>query len=326
MRRREFLLVAGGAATSWPLLARAQQPAKLPTIGYLGPDTPSIDTYRLPPFVQRLRELGWIEGRTIKIEYQWAQGSRELADKIAAEFVRRKVDIIVTSATPPTTAAKQATSVIPIVFAAVGDPVATGLVVSLARPGGNATGLSLQQTDAACKRLELLREAIPGIRRLAILANSGNLSVLLDMREAQAMAQTAGFEAVSSEIRDPEDIAPAINAFRSRVEALYVSNDPLVATNRVRISAAAVEVRLPTMFGVREYVEVGGLMSFGPSFPDLYRRTADYVDKILRGAKPSDLPVEQPTKFELVINLKTAKALGIIVPPTLLTRADEVIE
>jgi putative ABC transport system substrate-binding protein len=275
--------------------------------------------------VQRLRELGWIEGQTINIEYQWAQGSRELAEKIVVEFVRRKVDIIVTSATPPTTAAKQATSVIPIVFAAVGDPVGTGLVASLARPGGNATGLSLQQTDAAGKRLELLREAIPGIRRLAILANGGNLSALLDMREAQAMAQTAGFEAVSSEI-DPEDIAPAINAFRSRVEALYVCNDPLVATSEVRISAAAVEVRLPTMFGVREYVEVGGLMSFGPSFPDLYRRTADYVDKILRGAKPSDLPVEQPTKFELVINLKTAKALGLTVPPTLLARADEVIE
>jgi len=276
--------------------------------------------------VQRLRELGWIEGQTINIEYQWAQGSRELAEKIAVEFVRRKVDIIVTSATPPTTAAKQATSVIPIVFAAVGDPVGTGLVASLARPGGNATGLSLQQTDAAGKRLELLREAIPGIRRLAILANGGNLSALLDMREAQAMAQTAGFEAVSSEIRDPEDIAPAINAFRSRVEALYVCNDPLVAPSGVRISAAAGEVRLPTMFGVREYVEVGGLMSFGPSFPDLYRRTADYVDKILRGAKPSDLPVEQPTKFELVINLKTAKALGLTVPPTLLARADEVIE
>ncbi len=297
-----------------------------PTIGYLGPNTPSVDTYRLPPFVQRLRELGWIEGRTINIEYQWAQGSREIADKIAAEFVRRKVDIIVTAATPPTTAAKQATSVIPIVFAAVGDPVGTGLVASLARPGGNATGLSLQQTDAAGKRLELLRGAIPGIRRLAILANGGNLSALLDMREAQAMAQTAGFEAVSSEIRDPEDIAPAINAFRSRVEALYVCNDPLVAPSGVRISAAAGEVRLPTMFGVREYVEVGGLMSFGPSFPDLYRRTADYVDKILRGAKPSDLPVEQPTKFELVINLKTAKALGLTVPPTLLARADEVIE
>jgi putative ABC transport system substrate-binding protein len=326
MRRREFLLVAGGAATSWPLLARAQQPAKLPTIGYLGPNTPSVDTYRLPPFVQRLRELGWIEGRTINIEYQWAQGSRELADKIAAEFVRRKVDIIVTAATPPTTAAKQATSMIPIVFAAVGDPVGTGLVASLARPGGNLTGLSLQQTDAAGKRLELLREAIPGIRRLAIMANSGNLSALLDMREAQAAAQTAGLEAVATEIRDPEDIVPAINALRSRAEALYVCNDPLAATNRDRISAAAMAVRLPTMFGGREFVEVGGLMSFGPNFPNLFRHAADYVDKILRGAKPSDLPVEQPTKFELVINLKTAKALGLTVPPTLLARTDEVIE
>jgi putative tryptophan/tyrosine transport system substrate-binding protein len=326
MRRREFLLVAGGAATSWPLLARAQQPAKLPTIGYLGPNTPSVDTYRLPPFVQRLRELGWIEGRTINIEYQWAQGSRELADKIAAEFVRRKVDIIVTAATPPTTAAKQVTSMIPIVFAAVGDPVGTGLVASLARPGGNLTGLSLQQPDAAGKRLELLREAIPGIRRLAIMANSGNLSALLDMREAQAATQTAGLEAAATEIRDPEDIVPTINALRSRAEALYVCNDPLTATNRDRISTAAMAVRLPTMFGGREFVEVGGLMSFGPNFPNLYRHAADYVDKILRGAKPSDLPVEQPTKFELVINLKTAKALGLTVPPMLLARADEVIE
>lgn len=326
MRRREFLLVVGGTAASWPLLARAQQPAKLPTIGYLGPNTPSVDTHRLPPFVQRLRELGWIEGRTINIEYQWAHGSRELADKIAAEFVRRKVDIIVTAATPPTTAAKQATSIIPIVFAAVGDPVGTGLVASLARPGGNLTGLSLQQTDAAGKRLELLREAIPGIRRLAIMANSGNLSAVLDMREAQAAAQTAGLEAVATEIRDPEDIAPAINVLRSRAEALYVCNDPLAATNRERISTAAMAVRLPTVFGGREFVEVGGLMSFGPNFPNLFRHAADYVDKILRGAKPSDLPVEQPTKFELVINLKTAKALGLTVPPTLLARTDEVIE
>jgi putative ABC transport system substrate-binding protein len=326
MRRREFLLVVGGAAASWPLLARAQQPAKLPTIGYLGPNTPSVDTYRLPPFVQRLRELGWFEGRTINIEYQWAQGSRELADKIAAEFVRRKVDIIVTAATPPTTAAKQATSIIPIVFAAVGDPVGTGLVASLARPGGNLTGLSLQQTDAAGKRLELLREAIPGIRRLAIMANSGNLSALLDMREAQAAAQTAGLEAVATEIRDPEDIVPAIDALRRHAEALYVCNDPLAATNRDRISTAAMAVHLPTMFGAREFVEVGGLMSFGPNFPNLFRHAADYVDKILRGAKPSDLPVEQPTKFELVINLKTAKALGLTVPPTLLARIDEVIE
>jgi putative ABC transport system substrate-binding protein len=276
--------------------------------------------------VQHLRELGWIEGRTINIEYQWAQGSSELADKIAAEFVQRKVDIIVTAATPPTMAAKQATSIIPIVFAAVGDPVGAGLVASLARPGGNLTGLSLQQTDAAGKRLELLREAIPGIRRLAILANGGNLSAALEMREARATAQTVGLEAVGSEIRDPEDIAPAINAFRDRAEALYVCNDPLAATNRVRISTAAAEVRLPTMFGGREYVEVGGLMSFGPSFPNLFRRAADYVDKILRGAKPADLPVEQPVKFDLVVNLKTASALALALPPTLLARADEVIE
>jgi putative tryptophan/tyrosine transport system substrate-binding protein len=326
MRRREFLLVAGGAAASWPLPAHAQQPAKLPTIGYLGPNTPSIDTYRLPPFVQRLRELGWIEGRTVNIEYQWAQGSRELADKIAAEFVRRKVDIIVTAATPPTMAAKQATSTIPIVFAAVGDPVGTGLVASLARPGGNITGLSLQQTDAAGKRLELLHEAIPGIRRVAIMANAGNLSAVLDMRETEAAAQTAGLEAIGTEIRNPEDITPAINAFRGRADALYVCNDPLAATHRIPISTAAMEAHLPTMFGGREYVEVGGLMSFGPSFPNLFGRAADYVDKILRGAKPADLPVEQPTKFDLIVNLKTANALALALPPTLLARADEVIE
>jgi putative ABC transport system substrate-binding protein len=326
MRRREFLLVAGGAAASWPLPAHAQQPAKLPTIGYLGPNTPSIDTYRLPPFVQRLRELGWIEGRTVNIEYQWAQGSRELADKIAAEFVRRKVDIIVTAATPPTMAAKQATSTIPIVFAAVGDPVGTGLVASLARPGGNITGLSLQQTDAAGKRLELLHEAIPGIRRVAIMANAGNLSAVLDMRETEAAARTAGLEAIGTEIRNPEDITPAINAFRGRADALYVCNDPLAATHRIPISTAAMEAHLPTMFGGREYVEVGGLMSFGPSFPNLFGRAADYVDKILRGAKPADLPVEQPTKFDLIVNLKTANALALALPPTLLARADEVIE
>jgi putative tryptophan/tyrosine transport system substrate-binding protein len=326
MRRREFLLVAGGVATSWPFLARAQQPAKPPTIGYLGPNTPSVDTYRLPPFVQRLRELGWIEGRTINIEYQWAHGRKDLADEIAAEFVRRKVDIIVTAATPATAAAKQATTMIPIVFAAVGDPVGTGLVASLARPGGNLTGLSLQQTDAAGKRVELLREAIPGIRRLAIIANSGNLSAVLELREAQAAAQTAGLEAVATEIRDPDDIAPAINAFRGRAEALYVCNDPMMATSRVRVSTTAMEVRLPTMFSGREYVEVGGLLCFGPSFPDLFRRAADFVDKILRGAKPADLPVEQPTKFDLIINLKAANALELALPPTLLARADEVIE
>jgi putative ABC transport system substrate-binding protein len=325
MRRREFITLLGGAAT-WPLAARAQQPAKLPTIGYLGPSTRSIDSQRLNAFVQRLRELGWNEGRTIDIEYRWAEGRNERLAETAAEFVRRKVDVIVTSATPPTVAAKQATSVIPIVFAAVGDPVGIGVVESLARPGGNATGLSLQQTDAAGKRLEVLREVMPGLRRLAIMANSGNPSAGLDMREAQATARTLGLEAVTSEVLRPEDIAPAFDALKGNVEALYVCGDPLAVTNRVRINTMALGARLPTMFGAREYVEAGGLMSYGANFLDLYRRTAELVDKVLRGSKPADIPVEQPTKFDLIINLTTAKALGLKIPPTVLARADEVIE
>jgi ABC-type uncharacterized transport system substrate-binding protein len=324
--RREVIALLGGAALAWPLSARAQQPAKLPTIGYLGPNTRSLDSQRLVAFVERLRELGWVESRTIAIEYRWAEGRNDRLAETVAEFVQRKVDVIVTSATPPTVAAKQATSTIPIVFASVGDPVGAGVVASLARPGGNATGLSLQQPDAAGKRLELLREVIPGLRRLAIMANSSNASAVLDMREAQTTARTLGLEAVTSEVRQSEDIAPAFDALRGRVEALYVCNDPLAATNRVRINTLALAMRLPTMFIAREYVEAGGLMSYGANFLDLYQRTAELVDKILRGAKPADLPVEQPTKFDLVINLTTAKALSLTVPPTLLARADEVIE
>jgi putative ABC transport system substrate-binding protein len=235
------------------------------------------------------------------------------------------VDVIVTSATPPTLAAKQATSVIPIVFAALGDPVGAGLVESLARPGGNATGLSLQQTDAASKRLELLRDVVPGLRRLAIMANSGNPSAALDMREAEATARALGLEAITLAILRSEDIAPALDALKGRVEALYC-NDPLVNTNRVRMNTLALAARLPAIYGFRELVEAGGLMSYGPNYSDLFRRAADYVDKILRGAKPADIPVEQPTKFDLVINLTTAKALGLTIPPMLLARADEVIE
>jgi ABC-type uncharacterized transport system substrate-binding protein len=325
LRRREFITLLGGAA-GWPVAARAQQPAKLPTIGYLGPNTRSLDSQRLVAFVERLRELGWIEGRTVAIEYRWAEGRNDHLAESAAEFVRRKVDVIVTSATPPTLAAKQATSAIPIVFASVGDPVGAGVVESLARPGGNATGLSLQQPEAAGKRLELLREVFPGLRRLAIMANSSNASALLDMREAQTTARALGLEAVTSEVRRSEDIAPAFDALRGRLEALYVCNDPLAATNRVRINTLALGMRLPTMFIAREYVEVGGLMSYGANFLDLYRRTAELVDKILRGAKPADLPVEQPIKFDLVINLTTAKALDLTMPSSLLARADEVIE
>src|SRR5262245_56692519 len=304
--------------------ARAQQPAKLPTIGYLGPAT--LDDQRLAAFVKRLRDLGWIEGRTIAIEYRWSEGRNQRLAETAAEFVRLKIDVIVTSATPPSVAVKRATSDIPIVFVAVGDPVGAGVVKSLARPGGNATGLSLQQTDATGKRIELLREVVPGLRRLAIMANSSNPSTLLDMREAQAVIRVLGLEAVTSDIRRPEDIAPAFDALKGRVEALYVCNDPLAGINGVRINTLALGMQLPTMFLERTYVEVGGLMSYGPNFPELWRRAAELVDKILRGASPADIPVEQPTKFDLVINLTTAKTLGLTIPPSLLTRADEVIE
>jgi putative ABC transport system substrate-binding protein len=326
MRRREFISLLGGATVTWPLGVRAQQPANLPTIGFLVAGTPSSHGRWAAALVQRLRELGWIEGRTIAIEYRWAEGSRERAAEIAAEFVRLKVDVIVTSATVVVIAAKQATSVIPIVFAAASDPVGTGLVASLARPGGNVTGLSLQFTDLAGKRLELLREVLPDLRRLAILANASSPATALEVAEVQAMARTFGLEVAAPEVRQTEDIAPAFEALKGRVEALYVVNDPLVDTNRVRINTLALAARLPTLHGDREHVAAGGLMSYGASFTDLFRRAGDLVDKILHGAKPADIPVEQPTKFDLVINLITAQALGLTIPPTLLARADEVIE
>jgi putative tryptophan/tyrosine transport system substrate-binding protein len=276
--------------------------------------------------VQRLRELGWVEGRTIAIEVRWGEGRSERHAEIASEFVRRKVDVIVTYGTPSSVAAKQATAVIPIVIAAAGDPVGTGLVASLSRPGGNVTGLSIQQTDLAGKRLEILRELFPGLRRLAILANVGSPNSVLDMREAEAAARKIGLEIVTAEVRKVEDIAPAFEALKDRAQALYVCTDPLMTTNRIRINELALGARLLTIHAFREYAVAGGLMSYGPSFSDLFRRAAEYVDKILNGAKPADLPVEQPTKFELAVNLKTAKALGLAVPETFLARADEVIE
>ena len=323
MRRREFITLIGGAA-AWPLAARAQQAGKLPTIGFLGADASAWSSYTAA-FVERLRELGWIEGRTVAIEFRWAEGRNERYSAIAAEFVRRKVDVIVAIGTA-VVAAKEATSVIPIVFPVAADPVGSGLVASLARPGGNVTGLSVQFTDLAGKRVELLREVVPGLRRLAIMVNVDDPGAVLDMREVQATASTLGLDVVTLEIRRAEDIAPAFETLKDRVDALYVCGDALVNTNRIRINTLAVGARLPTMHGFREYVQAGGLMSYGPNFPDLFRRAAEYVDKILRGAKPGDIPVEQPTKFDLVINLITAKALGLDVPPTLLARADEVIE
>jgi ABC-type uncharacterized transport system substrate-binding protein len=320
--RRKFLAtLLGGAAAAWPLAARAQQPA-MPVIGFLGAGMPSAWSRWTPVFVERLRELGWIEGRTVAIEYRWGEG----LDEIAAEFVRLKVDVIFTNGTPPVLAAKQATSVIPIVFASATDPVANGLVASLGRPGGNVTGLSSQTADLAGKRLELLRSVVPGLRRLAIFVVAGNANSALEMGEVQAAAGTLSLEIAPFEISRAEDIAPAFEALKGRAEALYVSFDLLTLVNRVRINTLASAGRVPTMFGTRDYVEAGGLMSYGPNIQDLWRRAAEYVDKILRGAKPADMPVEQPTKFELIINLTTAKALDLTFPPGVLAIADEVIE
>jgi putative ABC transport system substrate-binding protein len=325
IRRREFMTLLGGAAAAWPLAARAQQLGKLPTIGFLGATTASA-AIGVAGFLQRLRELGWIEGRTVAIEYRWADARAERLAEIANEFVRLNVDVIVTYGAPPVIAAKQVTSVIPIIFTGVSDPVGNAIVASLSRPGGNVTGLSMQGTDLAGKRLELLRELLPDLRRLVIMANVGAPGAVLEMGEVQIMARGLGLEVVRSEIRRAEDIEPALETVKGRGDALYVCTDVLLSSHRNRIGALAVGARLPTICGVRQYVEAGGLMSYGPNLPDLWRRVGDYVDKILRGAKPGDLPVEQPTRFDLVINLKTAKALGLEVPPTLLALADEVIE
>jgi putative ABC transport system substrate-binding protein len=324
MRRREFITLLGGfAGASWPPAASAQQPGKLPVIGYLGPTTPSALGQRLAAFVQRLRELGWNDGHTVAIQYRWAEGRDDRYAELAAELVGLKVDVIVTGGAAPTLAAKRATSLIPIVFTVMEDPVGTGVVVSLARPGGNVTGLSNQSAELAGKRLELLREIVPKLRRLVIL---GNIDRVLEMGEVQQAARKFGLDVTTLEIRRAGDIAHAIEAFKQGADAVYVVADPLLFANRARIHTLTMGARLPTIYNARDYVEGGGLMSYGPNISDLFRRAGDYVDKILRGAKPADLPVEQPTKFDLVINLTTVKALGFELPLSLQQRADEVIE
>jgi putative ABC transport system substrate-binding protein len=325
IRRRHFITLLGGAAAACPLAARAQQ-AKVATIGLLGTGSAAAQSQWTAAFVQRMRDLGWVDGRNLTIEYRWAEGRSERFAEFAAEFVRLKVDVILTHNTPPVIAAKQATSVIPIVFATAADPVDTGLVASLARPGGNVTGLSSQTTDLASKRIELLREVVPGLRQLAFLSQPDNPYVVFDMRQAEAAARRLGLETASLEIRRAEDIAPAFEELKGRAEALYILPDPLLFTHRLRINTLALGARLPTMHSLREYVEASGLMSYGPNWSDQWRRAADYVDKILRGAKPADLPVQQPTKFDLIINLTTAKVLGLTVPDKLLALTDEVIE
>jgi putative ABC transport system substrate-binding protein len=325
MRRRAFISVLGGAA-AWPMLARGQQPVgKLPTIGFLGTGAASGWQPWIATFVQRLRALGWSEGRTVAIEYRWGEGRRERFAEIVAEFVHLKVDLIVAggSAVP---LLKQATSVVPIVFVLATDPIGGGLVASLSRPGGNVTGLSNQGVDLAGGRLEILHEIVAGLRRLAILANVDFAESVLEMGEVEAAARKLGIEVVKLEIRKAEDIAPAFETLQRQADALYVVVDGLVSANRTRIFTLATSARLPTIVNTREHAEAGALMSYGPNFHALFRRAAEYVDKILRGAKPGDLPIEQPTNYDLVINLITAKAIGLDISPTLLARADEVIE
>ena len=324
IERRRFLATLGGAAVAWPFVAQAQQPAK-PTIGFLVAGTPLSHGQWVAAFVQRLRELGWIEGRTIAIEYRWGEGRNERFDEIMAEFIRLNVNIVVVGgvAVP---AAKRATSVIPIVFTLAQDPVGSGLVASLARPGGNVTGLSTQSGDLFDKRLEILREIVPGLRRLGVIANRDNPAVALEISDAHEKARKLGIDVIISNIVRADDIAPAIEALKGRADGLYVCTDPLVNTHRIRINTFALAARLPTMHATRDFIEAGGLISYGANYPDLFRRAGDYVDKIMRGAKPGDLPVEQPTKFDLVINVTTAKALGLQIPDKLLALADEVIE
>ena len=322
--RRQFISALSGATVAWPLAARAQQ-AAMPVIGFLGATTPSGQSQWTDAFVQRLRELGWIEGRNVAIEYRWAEGRSERYAEIATEFVRLKVNVIVAPG-GATLAVKKTTSIIPIVFPAASDPVDAGLVESLARPGGNVTGSSLEAADLAGKRLELLHEVLPNLRRLAIMTNVGYPAAGLEMVKVRTAAHTLGLEVVVLEIRRMEDIAPAFETLKGTVDALYVVAEPLTSTNRILINTLALNAQLPTIHGFREFVEARGLMSYGPSFLDLYRRTADLVDKILRGTKPADIPVEQPTKFELIINSTTAKALGLAIPESFLVRADEVIE
>jgi putative tryptophan/tyrosine transport system substrate-binding protein len=324
LKRREFITLLGGAA-AWPLAAGAQQVGKLPTIGVLGAATASAWGHWIAAFVQRLSELGWSEGRTVAIEYRWAEGRTERFAETAAEFVQMNVRVIITAANGvlPT---KQATSAIPIVFVLANDPVGTDLVASLARPGGNVTGLSIQSSDLAGKRLELLREVVPGLRRLAILTNVDYAAAVLETGDVQDAARTLGVDVVKFDIQRAEDIPPAFDALKNHVQALYLPSDAILFSNRIRISALAQDARLPAITVLRDYVKAGSLMSYGPNYTDLFRRAADFVDKILRGANPGDIPVEQPTKFDLVVNLKAAKALGLTIPEAFLLRADEVIE
>jgi putative ABC transport system substrate-binding protein len=325
MRRREFITLVGVAAAAWPHAVWAQQAGKIHTVGFLSPGSPP--EFFLPVLFDALAESGWIEGKNIVVERRYAENRLERLPGLAAELVHLNVDVIVAAGTLGPLAAKRATSTIPIVMTAAGDPLGSGLVTSLARPGGNVTGMSLMVPDLGGKRLELLKELLPRLSRVAVLWDAANPYPAIVFKETQAAGQRLGIEVRSLEVRGPNDFGGAFEAAsKQRPDALITVEDPLTFNYQGRIADFAVIEQLPSLFGTREDVAAGGLISYGANIADLFRQSAGYVDKILRGAKPADLPVQQPTKFELVVNLKTAKALGLDIPPTLLARANEVIE
>jgi len=329
MDRRVFIGTMAGGLIAAPLATETHPAGKVPRIGFLVAASTSDSAYArlIEAFRQGLRDLGHVEGRNIVIEYRYAGEKYERLPALAAELVRLRVDVIVSHGTPGPLAAKQATSAIPIVMTSAGHPVASGLVSSLARPGGNVTGLSLMVPELGGKRLQLLKEIIPGLSRVAVLWNAANPYASLVVRETEATATTLGVQLQSLVVRGPDDFAGALAAATTgRAGALTVAEDPLTITKRTQIVDFAAKSRLPAIYGVKEFVDAGGLMSYGVNLADLWRRAATYVDKILKGAKPADLPVQQPTKFEFVINLKTAKALGLTIPQSVLLRADEVIQ
>jgi putative tryptophan/tyrosine transport system substrate-binding protein len=319
MERREFIKIVCGLVGTWPIAARSQQAGELRRIGVLGADATVWSSWAAA-FVTRLRELGWTTGETIDVDYRWAGGSSERVSDFTAEFLRRNVDVIVTYGAAAAVV-QQVTTTVPIVLAVASDP-GVGLI---GRLGGNVTGISIQQSELIGKRLDLLREVVPHLRRLVIMANAGYAMPVLEAQEARAVARALGLEAARLEIWGSEDFAPAFEAIRGKADALYVVSDALMAANRTLITTLALSARLPTMLSYGDYVAAGGLMSYGPNYANLFRQAAEMVDKILRGTKPGDIPVEQPSKFELVINLDTAKALGITVPESLLANADKVI-
>ena len=329
MHRRTFLCTVTGGLLAAPLAAEAQPAGKVPRIGFLVASSASdaANARWIEAFRQGLRDLGYVEGRNIVIEYRYAGEKYERLPALAAELVRLKVDLIVSHGTPGPLAAKQATRVIPIVMTSAGDPVASGLVSNLARPGGNVTGMSLMVPELGGRRLQLLKEILPGLSRVAVIWNAANPYNSLVLREMEATATTLGVQLQSLVVRGPDDFEGALAAAATgRAGALTAVEDPLTNTKRIQIVDFAAKSRLPAIYGIKEFVDAGGLMSYGVHFADSYRRAAAYVDKILKGAKPADLPVQQPTKFEFAINLKTAKALGLTIPHSLLARADQVIE